>query len=188
MKNDRQQGKTSNKQRNRIRNHRFILDFSARFHEMLRELRFTQKAMAEKLGGFSVQAINRLVRDNTKSIPIDMMVNLAKFAASHNISINWLLTGHGAMKITTEGGEGTQGPPQVITSPSVVKIPNSRTFDKIDLIPVSDLRKLRAIFLRASHQVDESNALSILLTRTAVDMDVLIAYCEAGRMQPMSSP
>lgn len=61
-------------------------------------------------------------------------------------------------------------------------------FYKIELIPVDHLRELRDMFLKASNHISTLNALSILLTRVAVDMDVLVTYCEAGRMKPLSPP
>ncbi len=63
----------------------------------------TQKDLAENLGGFAQLLISRISRGNVHSLPVDLVVSLAEWAEEKGISLSWLFTGSGEMKLPPRG-------------------------------------------------------------------------------------
>ncbi|KKK61014.1 hypothetical protein LCGC14_3018580, partial [marine sediment metagenome] len=76
----------------------------ARFRQVAAFSGIQQNMLAKKLGGFSPQVLSRLANGESKTIPIDLLTNLAGWAAANSISLRWLFTGFGPMTVAPTSG------------------------------------------------------------------------------------
>jgi len=82
--------------------------FAARLRMMLGHSGVRQSALAEICGGFSNQRISRLVTGAARTIPLDLLVGLCRWAATNNYSVVWLTTGQGDMLTPQPATQGDQ--------------------------------------------------------------------------------
>lgn len=92
-------------QRKRLRKPTLVSAFSNRLRMITEETGVTQSYMAKHFGGFSNQVVNRLVKGEAKTMPIDFVAELADWAASQGFSLRWLFTGKGEMRPETQRTE-----------------------------------------------------------------------------------
>lgn len=77
--------------------------FCRRLRTAMAWTKTSQTTLAAMTGEFSVHVVNRLSRGSAQTVPIDLMVGIAKWAKEKGISLGWLLTGQGEM--LTKGQE-----------------------------------------------------------------------------------
>jgi len=84
--------------RRRIRDAGEIEAFSRRLRMATAYVGASQTHLAQLWGGFGLQGINRLFLGRSQTLPIDLAVNISRWALEMGFRIEWLWCGIGPMR------------------------------------------------------------------------------------------
>ncbi len=113
--------------------------FTERFAQLLAISELSQGEVANKLGGVGPQLITRLKTGGASTLPIDFVVDLARWADFSGISLRWLLVGLGPMRKgdISQPVSVAQGMNELTTQKLVLALAERAGVDLSDIIAAS---------------------------------------------------